>query len=323
VLNDDALGWYLERVGSFSLLTKADEQRLARVIEAGRAAQAELVSGRRLSASRRAALRCQVDLGHRAFLQFFNANLRLVVNIARRARNVRGDFELLELVQEGNFGLWRAIEKFDWRLDYKFSTYATWWIWQHILRAQRAGATIKMTEHVVLQVARARRAIRESEDELGREPNDLELAQLLNLPVFKIPEIRRQILISNKPLSLDSPGRDGSPAQEGDGLALLNCLPDPASQAQQMAVDNTITAQAFWAEILDRLSPELARLGSQIIQTSLRGRRLDAVARLDLAQRLGVSPTQAGQMYRRFIVAVRRVVEVDSGLAAMVSELAS
>ncbi|MGD2051212.1 MAG: sigma-70 family RNA polymerase sigma factor, partial [Acidimicrobiia bacterium] len=129
----DAVGIYLEEVATHDLLTADDEVRLARDIELGRHAAARLeVEGAGLGAADRQVLARQVRAGDDAKAEFIRSNLRLVISIAKRYAG-RG-LDLLDLIQEGNLGLIRAVEKFDWRKGFKFSTYATWWIRQAITR---------------------------------------------------------------------------------------------------------------------------------------------------------------------------------------------
>ncbi|HEX5616637.1 MAG TPA: sigma-70 family RNA polymerase sigma factor, partial [Acidimicrobiia bacterium] len=131
VAERDLVGQYLDEIGRTPLLTKDDEADLARRIEAGRVARAELATDDgSMTRARRARLRAAVRDGDAARARFVQANLRLVVSIAKRYQN-RG-LPLLDLVQEGNLGLIHAVEKFDWRKGFKFSTYATWWVRQAI-----------------------------------------------------------------------------------------------------------------------------------------------------------------------------------------------
>jgi hypothetical protein len=133
----DLLGLYLDEAGSFPLLTKADEMRLGQIIQEGQAAQATLVSGDKLTPTERRRLRKQVAQAEEASTEFINANLRLVVSVARKYQ--WSGLPLGDLIQEGNLGLIHAVEKFDWRKGFKFSTYATWWIRQAIGRAVENG----------------------------------------------------------------------------------------------------------------------------------------------------------------------------------------
>jgi DNA-directed RNA polymerase sigma subunit (sigma70/sigma32) len=122
----DLVRMYLDEIGKYPLLAKDDEGDLARAIEAGRSAEVELAAAAGMPGSRRRELRAVVRQGQEATNTFVNANLRLVVSIAKRYQS--SDMPLLDLIQEGNLGLIHAVEKFDWRKGFKFSTYATWWM---------------------------------------------------------------------------------------------------------------------------------------------------------------------------------------------------
>ena len=130
--DEDSVRLYLDGIGRYPLLTKEDEIRLAQVIEAGRMATGELERGLPLPATRERELRRMRRDAERASEQFVNANLRLVVSIAKKYQS--SEMPILDLIQEGNLGLMHAVEKFDWRRGFKFSTYATWWIRQSIGR---------------------------------------------------------------------------------------------------------------------------------------------------------------------------------------------
>src|SRR3954466_8961177 len=129
---EDLVRLYLTDIGQYPLLTKDDEVRLAQAIEGGNAARCELEKGTSISASKKRELRRLVTEGEQAQRTFVQSNLRLVVSIAKKYQ--ASGLPLLDLIQEGNLGLMHAVEKFDWRKGFKFSTYATWWIRQAITR---------------------------------------------------------------------------------------------------------------------------------------------------------------------------------------------
>ncbi|MGH9101928.1 MAG: sigma-70 family RNA polymerase sigma factor, partial [Acidimicrobiales bacterium] len=166
---EDLVRLYLTDIGQYPLLTKDDEVRLAQAIESGYAAQAELSdSGGDLGPSRRRELRRHVRGGDEAQRTFVQSNLRLVVSIAKKYQ--ASGLPLLDLIQEGNLGLMHAVEKFDWRKGFKFSTYATWWIRQAISRAMAdQSRTIRLPVHLVEQVNKLQRMRREMSQGLGRE----------------------------------------------------------------------------------------------------------------------------------------------------------
>ena len=156
--DEDLVRLYLSDIGRHRLLTKEDEARLAQAAEAGREARAELAAGKQISPTRVRELRRIEQAGIIAGETFVNGNLRLVVSIAKRYQGA--DLSLLDLIQEGNLGLIHAVEKFDWRKGFKFSTYATWWIRQAITRGiANGGRTIRLPVHagdLLNQAAKAR-----------------------------------------------------------------------------------------------------------------------------------------------------------------------
>ena len=202
----DLLGLYLDEAGSFPLLTKADEMRLGQIIQEGQGAQATLDSGEKLTAKRRRELREKVSAAEEATTEFINANLRLVVSVARKYQ--WSGLPLGDLIQEGNLGLIHAVEKFDWRKGFKFSTYATWWIRQAIGRAvENTAHTVRVPAHVGDEIRRARRLQSELELRLGRPPTLAELAQALDTTESTVAELFRY---DTDPMSLDvAVGEDG------------------------------------------------------------------------------------------------------------------
>jgi RNA polymerase primary sigma factor len=203
----DPVRMYLREIGQVPLLKAEDEVRLAKRIEAGTKSAVELAD---LSAAgqldaldfaeRRTLQRSAAD-GEAAKRELTQANLRLVVSIAKRY--VGRGMLLLDLVQEGNLGLMRAVEKFDWTKGFKFSTYATWWIRQAITRAIADQArTIRIPVHMVESINKVHRQQRQMVQELEREPTVDELAEKVDMTPTRVREILR---ISQDPLSLDSP----------------------------------------------------------------------------------------------------------------------
>jgi RNA polymerase sigma factor (sigma-70 family) len=212
--DQDLVGVYLNEIGRHRLLTKQDEARLGALIEAGAKARARLSSGEAQSGLQRRRLQQDVDVGADATADFVVANLRLVVSIARRY--VASGLPLPDLIQEGNLGLLRAVEKFDWHRGYKFSTYATWWIRQAIARGIAGSRrTIRLPAHTDDMLAQLRRAEGELSVSLGRRATRDEVAAELGLS----PEQLAQLLTSaQEPMSLDAPVSDGSSAM-GDMVA--------------------------------------------------------------------------------------------------------
>jgi RNA polymerase primary sigma factor len=194
----EAMALYLREIGRVPLLTGADEVRLSQAMERGRAA-AERLSVECVPDEERDDLVALVRQGEAAREELTDANLRLVVSVARRYSN-RG-VPLVDLIQEGNLGLLRAVEKFDWRRGFKFSTYATWWIRQAVSRAIADDArTIRIPVHLYDVVNRMARVSSQLHQELGREPTDDELAAALQLSPERVRELAQ---VLPQPVSLD------------------------------------------------------------------------------------------------------------------------
>ena len=208
----DAIGMYLESVATHDLLTAEDEVRLARTIERGHAAEEELASQADIDQARRVELVRFIRQADHAKQQFIRCNLRLVISIAKRYTG-RG-LDLLDLIQEGNLGLIRAVEKFDWRKGFKFSTYATWWIRQAITRGLgNHGRTIRLPVHMVDVVRTVQEAELSLHEQLRRMPTISEIAEVSGLEEDKI------LIALNAPgdtVSLDRPVGDDGDAQLGD-----------------------------------------------------------------------------------------------------------
>jgi RNA polymerase sigma factor (sigma-70 family) len=211
--DEDLVRLYLSDIGRYSLLTKDDEARLAQAIEARREAQALLDTDKRnLSPARRRELRAAVREGDAAESAFVRANLRLVVSIAKKYQ--ASGLPLLDLIQEGNLGLMHAVEKFDWRKGFKFSTYATWWIRQAITRGiANTGRTIRLPVHAGDTLTRLQRTRSALERKLGRPVTVAELAAECDLPESKVSEA---LQFATEPVSLSEPLRDDGDAELGD-----------------------------------------------------------------------------------------------------------
>ena len=196
----DAVRMYLGEIGQVALLSADDEKRLGRAIRTMQEAKARSTEGV-LTATQRRELRNIMREGEEAFEHLITANLRLVVSIARKYDG--RELQLLDLIQEGNIGLMRAAEKYDWEKGFKFSTYATWWIRQSMMRAMAdQGRTIRVPSHVVEMLNRITKADRELNVELKREPTYAELAERTLIPAEKIEELKQ---ISSVTISLDEP----------------------------------------------------------------------------------------------------------------------
>ncbi|WP_182347623.1 sigma-70 family RNA polymerase sigma factor [Tomitella gaofuii] len=208
----DLVRVYLNGIGKTPLLTAAEEVELAKRIEAGLYARHLLETRPRLGAAKKRDLATIVREGQAARQHLLEANLRLVVSLAKRYTG-RG-MPLLDLIQEGNLGLIRAMEKFDYAKGFKFSTYATWWIRQAITRGMAdQGRTIRLPVHLVEQVNKLARIKRELHQQLGRVATDDELAEESGIPKEKISDLLDH---SRDPVSLDMPVGTDEEAPLGD-----------------------------------------------------------------------------------------------------------
>jgi RNA polymerase sigma factor (sigma-70 family) len=209
---DDLVRLYLSDIGQYPLLTKDDEARLAQAMEAGHAAAKELDEGGQLTPAKKRELRRLVRSGEEAERAFVQSNLRLVVSIAKKYQ--ASGLPLLDLIQEGNLGLMHAVEKFDWRKGFKFSTYATWWIRQALTRGiANTGRTIRLPVHAGDTLSRLQKARVRLETSLGRPATLAELAIELEMPEAKVSETMR---FAADTLSLSTPLREDGDAELGD-----------------------------------------------------------------------------------------------------------
>ena len=209
---EDLVRLYLTDIGQYPLLTKEDEVRLAQKIEKGVEAREKLAIAEDLTAIEKSDLKRLDRNGARAEKKIVQSNLRLVVSIAKKYQ--ASGLPLLDLIQEGNLGLMHAVEKFDWRKGFKFSTYATWWIRQAITRGiANTGRTIRLPVHAGDTLARLQKARTRLELKYGRPATMTELAADVEMPEEKITEALR---FANEPLSLSEPLREDGDAELGD-----------------------------------------------------------------------------------------------------------
>ncbi|WP_283137365.1 sigma-70 family RNA polymerase sigma factor [Rhizohabitans arisaemae] len=239
VAERDLLGTYLVEIGRIPLLTAEQEVELAKRIEAGLYAEQLLDSARAVAGEAdvpggsRTATHEELERiavsGQRAKDEFIQANLRLVVAVARKYSG-RG-MPLIDLVQEGNLGLVRAVEKFDYQRGYKFSTYATWWIRQAVGRAIHEQARpVRLPTHAGEQMTRLMRVRRDMLAEFDVEPTDGELATALELPIERVRELRRW---ASEPISLQLGVGDDDETELGDMIADENWA-DPEARALEV-----------------------------------------------------------------------------------------
>jgi RNA polymerase primary sigma factor len=249
----DLLRMYLNEIGQHELLTREDEQRAGRVIDAGRRASARLADDDAgdLPEATRAALEAEAAAGEQASKAFVEANLRLVVSIAKRYQS--SGVPLLDLVQEGNMGLIHALEKFDFSRGFKFSTYATWWIRQAITRAiANTSRTIRLPVHAGETVSRVQRAKAQLESELGRAPRIEELADECDLNCDRVTEA---LQLAPHPASIFEPlGAEGE-------MTLADVVQDSDAVP---AIDQIIAASlpAHVARLLNTLGEDERRVVS-------------------------------------------------------------
>ena len=213
---DDPVRMYLKEIGKVNLLSSDEEIELAQAMGAGAEAKEQLAeleeSGEEIPAEVLAELNKAIKRGERAKQRLAEANLRLVVSIAKRY--VGRGMQFLDLIQEGNLGLIKAVEKFDYTKGYKFSTYATWWIRQAITRAIADQArTIRIPVHMVETINKLVRIQRQLLQELGREPTPEEIGEEMGLSAERVREIQK---ISQEPVSLETPIGEEEDSQLGD-----------------------------------------------------------------------------------------------------------
>jgi len=208
---DDTISLYLREIGRVPLLTAEEEIELAKKMEAGKKARRKLAKGVS-DPKEREKLERLVEEGKKAQEHLIKANSRLVVSVAKKY--IGRGVPFLDLIQEGNIGLIRAVKKFDWRRGYKFSTYATWWIRQAVTRAiADQGRTIRVPVHMHEQINRLARTSRQLVQELGRDPTSEELADRMGLTPRKVEQVIR---VAQRPLSLEMPVGEEEDSYLGD-----------------------------------------------------------------------------------------------------------
>ena len=227
--SEDSIAMYLAEIGKYPLLTKEGEVYMAQTIEAGNAAREIMADPEYadLPSEQRAKLRRIAQRGARTETEFVESNLRLTVSIAKKYQ--ASGMPLLDLIQEGNLGLMHAVEKFDWRKGFKFSTYATWWIKQSITRGiANTGRTIRLPVHAVDSLSRLSKARIRLEASLGRSPKLHELADELGMPIKKVVDI---LEYAADAISLNEPVNTTKDAAELGELVQDKGAEDPAQAA--------------------------------------------------------------------------------------------
>ena len=242
-----AVRQYLNDIGKHSLLTADDERRLGKLIKDGQAAEEKLRGGN-VSVAEKQSLKRAMKAGADAKQQMVEANLRLVVSIARRYDGK--DLQLQDLIQEGNIGLMRAADKYDYEKGFKFSTYATWWIRQAMTRAMAdQGRNIRIPTHMMELVNRVQRAERELTSELKGDPSPEDVATRCGLEVDKVLELMQYAIPT---ISLDTPlGEDGDGGAYGDIIADANAE-SPITIAERNALIGAVQSELHLLPERDR-----------------------------------------------------------------------
>ena len=245
---DDPVRMYLKEIGKVNLLTPEEEVELAQAMTAGAAAQEQMdelkQSGEEIPEEVRIELEKTIKKGEKARQRLAEANLRLVVSIAKRY--VGRGMQFLDLIQEGNLGLIKAVEKFDYVKGFKFSTYATWWIRQAITRAIADQArTIRIPVHMVETINKVIRVQRQLLQELGHDPTPEETAEEMNMPAERVREILK---IAQEPVSLETPIGEEEDSHLGD------FIPDEDASEPAEAASFTLLKEQL-IDVLSTLTP--------------------------------------------------------------------
>ena len=300
----DSVGLYLDGIAKTPLLTAEEEVMLAREIEAGLYAEAILDGtlttkergGRKAVKATQEELEEIVEQGRAAMKRFVTANLRLVVSVARKYG--RSQMPLLDLVQEGNTGLIRAVEKFDYTKGFKFSTYATWWVRQSISRGiDQQSRIVRLPVHVAEQINQVSATRRNLERKLGREPEVIEIADELGLEEERIVELLR---LARDHVSLDAPVEEDGDTALGDLLA-RDTTPGP----DEVVLDAEDRARLdHMLDSLDERSADVVRRRYGLLD----GRQAKLA---DIASVWGITAERVRQIERQAIAKLR-----DTTLAA-------
>jgi RNA polymerase primary sigma factor len=273
---------YFRDISTTSLLTAEEEIELAQQIERGEDAKRVLSRGEQLSEEERDALEQTVIEGERARGRLTEANLRLVVSVARKYLN-RG-LPMLDLIQEGNIGLARAVDKYDWRKGYRFSTYAYWWIRQGMTRALAEQARpIRVPTHMVAAIGDVYKASRDLQQEFGREPSVQEIADRLEMTPERVLEIQAS---SRQPVSLETPlGNEDSSGTLGDLIA-----------DRSMSSPHEVAAHAMLQRHMDDAMEVLSPRERQVLRLryGLAGNREHTLG--EIADQLGVTSERVRQI---------------------------
>lgn len=299
----DSVGLYLDEIARTPLLDAATEVELSKTIEAGLLAEhllAEGRIGRRKGGAPKSANKEELEWlaaeGQRAIRTFINANLRLVVSIARKYG--RSQMPMLDLIQEGNTGLIRAVEKFDYAKGYKFSTYATWWVRQAITRGiAQQGRVVRLPVHVVEELNQVGSARRNLERQLGREPEPQEIADELGLDVDRVLDLIRW---GRDHVSLDTPVDEDGDTTLGDLMAQQTT---PSPDLEVLDTESRDRLNALVSHLDDR-SADIIRS-----RYGLGDGRQHKLA--DIGAKHGISAERVRQLEREALQKLRAVADPD------------
>jgi RNA polymerase primary sigma factor len=287
----DMIGMYLREASKVPLLTAEEEIELARGVEMGRMAQQELLRGN-ISASRMEDLRKMIEEGWAARDHLIRANARLVISVAKKYMN-RG-LPFLDLIQEGNIGLIRAIKKYDYHRGYKFSTYATWWIRQAITRAlSDHSRTIRLPAYIGDQANKMLREQYQLQQKLGRYPTTDELAQALNVTPAKIEQMMKVV---RPPISLQEPVGDGEDDDHLDDFIEDQEALDPEEEALQRVLSGELK------RVLDALPPRELR----VLQLRFGLNTGQALTLKEVGDKMGITRERARQLEAQALNHLRR-----------------
>ena len=286
----DSVKIYLHEIGQKQLLTAEDERRLGKAIRAMHDARAELEGGRVAPAQRRELTRAVAE-GEQALSDLVTANLRLVVSIARKYDG--RELQLMDLVQEGNIGLIRAAEKYDWEKGFKFSTYATWWIRQAMMRAMAdQGRTIRIPTHVVELINRLNKSQRELTVELKRDPTVEELAHRAMLEPARVLELQQ--------LSMSIASLDAAVGGESDSASLGDLVEDSKSESPMEIAERRQLTAAIARELANLPERERRILEKRFGMHDGLPRTLD-----DVAKEEGVTRERIRQIEQKTLARLR------------------
>jgi RNA polymerase primary sigma factor len=288
---DDSVGLYLTEMSQVPLLTPEEEVALAKQLERGREARRQLENNGHNPAER-AHLKSLIRQGQEARDHLIEANTRLVVSVAKRYRGLGMPF--LDLIQAGNLGLIRAVDRFDYRRGYRFGTYATWWIRQGVTRAlSQQGRTIRIPVHMGDRIRRLLRVAQRIEQELGRRPTPEEIAE--EMEGLDPDEARWMLRDSQQPISLDRPVGDEEEAGEFGDFIEDESTPSPTQTAERHLLRERLEG------MLTSLTPREARV--LCLRFGLSGDRVYTLK--EVGKKLGVTRERARQIQSRALRKLR------------------